>query len=355
MYRYLSNPHWLLRRHQSGVLSFLQNHAFSVEARPESSKKSYDLSTYQFQYTPEEKETIMTVLNQSSEEELSQLRLTKGIVKKLIKSRARIGTFQNISQLLDIDGFGLKSIESICEKALQEIPSCTSEENELQSKTLFYKKRLVKPRVEPHVLRNLETILAVDITIGSLSWTMLNQYGEILDMNTEDLVSKTERLDAPKLYDKIVTVAKNIPRADVYVWEERANYGHLQRAPLGSIMVAIKLAQIRGILTALLDAREEGQEEGRLFYLRDLLVSKLFNLKVGEERISGLSLADGLMSCERVLDWLPPLIMDEETQEKYFSIDKDQRKRISTSLFVGLAFQQTVVENSVYAHKILID
>ncbi|XP_066958174.1 transcription elongation factor, mitochondrial isoform X2 [Macrobrachium rosenbergii] len=339
------------RKHQ-----VLQNHGFSTkEHTGKQTTKVYDLTQYEFSYSAEETQRILEILNHSSEEAFFEFKITKGMAKKLIKGRSQLGTFQNVSQLLNIDGFGLKNVENICDKVLNEKPSQILKEEEfVQSKVLIFKK-LVKPRVEPQIIKEMETLLAIDVMVGGLSWTLLDRHGVLIDVGYEELLSKGQRFDAPKIYDKMVSVARRIPKADVFVWEERANYGYLQKAPLGSIIIAMKLAQMRGILTALLDIRQEGKKGGNLFYLRDILVSKLFNLKVGGERICGLNLADQIMQSEKILDWLPPLELNNETQEKYFSIDKVQRKYISTSLFISLAFYQTVIENNVLSHKVLIE
>ncbi|XP_066958175.1 transcription elongation factor, mitochondrial isoform X3 [Macrobrachium rosenbergii] len=313
MSSYLTIPRKFLQR--PAVLYVLQNHGFSTkEHTGKQTTKVYDLTQYEFSYSAEETQRILEILNHSSEEAFFEFKITKGMAKKLIKGRSQLGTFQNVSQLLNIDGFGLKNVENICDKVLNEKPSQILKEEEfVQSKVLIFKK-LVKPRVEPQIIKEMETLLAIDVMVGGLSWTLLDRHGVLIDVGYEELLSKGQRFDAPKIYDKM-----------------------------------------RGILTALLDIRQEGKKGGNLFYLRDILVSKLFNLKVGGERICGLNLADQIMQSEKILDWLPPLELNNETQEKYFSIDKVQRKYISTSLFISLAFYQTVIENNVLSHKVLIE
>ncbi|XP_068246070.1 transcription elongation factor, mitochondrial isoform X1 [Palaemon carinicauda] len=349
---YLTFPRKYLQ-HSAGVLSVLHNHGFFTEVLTRNYSKVYDLTRYEFTYSPEETHKILEILNHSSEEELFKLRITKGTAKKLIKGRSQLGSFKDVSQLMNIDGFGLKNIENICEKVLNEKPSETPQENKVQSRVVVLR-RFVKPKVQPRILE-METLLALDVMIGGLSWTLLDRRGVLVDVGYEELLSKSQRLDAPKLYNKMVSVARRLPKADVYVWEERANYGYLQKAPIGSIIIAMKLAQMKGILTALLDVRQQEEEEGNLFYLRDLLVSKLFSLKVGEERVCGLKLADQIMLGEEVLNWLPPLILSNETQEKYFSIDKMQRKYISTSLFISLAFYHAIIHENILIQKILTE
>lgn len=40
-------------------------------------------------------------------------------------------------------------------------------------------------------------------------------------------------------------MTQEIPEADAYVWEDRATHGQLAKAPLGTVMVALQLAQVR--------------------------------------------------------------------------------------------------------------
>ena len=89
---------------------------------------------------------------------------------------------------------------------------------------------------------------------------------------------------------------------------------------------------------------------------RHIHTNFIFSFKqVGEERISGFDLAERLMNNENILHWLPPLILDKEIKEKYFSLDKVMRKHISTPLFMSLAFWQTFINrNNEYVNKVLM-
>ncbi|XP_064096046.1 transcription elongation factor, mitochondrial-like [Macrobrachium nipponense] len=182
----------------------LQNHGFSTKEHRRKQTKVYDLTQYEFSYSAEETQRILEILNHSSEEDFSEFKITKGMAKKLIKGRSQLGIFQNVSQLLNIDGFGLKNVENICEKVLNEEPTQTLKEEELvQSKIVIFKK-LVKPKVDPQIIREMETLLALDVMVGGLSWTLLDRHGVLIDIGYEELLSKGQRFDAPKIYDKVI-------------------------------------------------------------------------------------------------------------------------------------------------------
>ena len=126
--------------------------ASATEVHQEKSCKLYDLTQYEFPYTSEETETILDVLNKSDQEDLSEFRIAKSKAKKLMESRTRVGSFCSLSDLLNIEGFGLKSVEGICERILLDRLSDSEKESELQLKAQSHKSRLVKPKVLPAVL-----------------------------------------------------------------------------------------------------------------------------------------------------------------------------------------------------------
>lgn len=322
------------------------------QASSEKNGKPYDISTYQFPYTPEERSLILNIINEATEDTLGRLKVSKALRKKLLKNREQTGSYVDVSQLLNIDGMGIKSVEQLCALILQDSGE-TEKRTDPDDENVVYKKRLVKPRIKQHLLKNLKTLVSLDVTVGFLSWTKLDCNGAVLDVYCEEILNASSRLDLPKLYEKVVNITKRIPMADAYVWEEKANYGHLQGATLGVVIASLQLAQIRGMLTALLEPCHEGDAEKRLFYLRDALVSKLFRLKVGSERISGINLADQLVKGQQLLEWLPALDISEEVQMKFITCERTKRRHMATSLFIGLAFSQVLILQNKSALKFL--
>ncbi|XP_047486086.1 transcription elongation factor, mitochondrial-like isoform X1 [Penaeus chinensis] len=323
-----------------------------AQASSEENGKPYDISTYQFPYTLEERSLILSIINNATEEMLARLKVSKSMRKKLLKDRHQTGSYMDLSQLLNVDGMGIKSVEQLCSFILKDMGE-TEKETDPNDSSFVYKKRLVKPRLQQHVLKNIKTLVSLDVTVGFLSWTKLDNKSAVLDVNCEEILTASSRLDLPKLYEKVVNISKRIPVADAYVWEEKANYGHLQGATLGIIIASLQLAQIRGMLTALLEPCHGRGAEKRLFYLRDALVSKLFRLKVGSERISGINLADQLVKGHQLLEWLPALDISKEAQTKFITCERTKRRHMATSLFIGLAFSQVLILQNKNALKIL--
>ncbi|XP_042868231.1 transcription elongation factor, mitochondrial-like [Penaeus japonicus] len=313
----------------------------------------YDISTYQFPYSLEEKSLILNIINKATDETFVRLNVSKALRKKLLKNRLQAGSYEDISQLLEIDGMGIKSVEQLCTSVLKDSGETDKKRTNDHDPSIIYKKRLVKPRLKLHLMKNLQTLVALDVNVGFLSWTKLDYTSAVLDVSCEEILTASSRLDFPKLYEKVVNISQRIPEADVYVWEEKASYGHLQGATLGIVIASIQLAQIRGMLAAILDPYHEGDSEKRLFYLRDALVSKLFRLQVGSERISGVNLADQLINGHQMLEWLPAIDISEETKRKFISSERSKRRHMATSLFIGIAFSQVLIQQNKNAIKIL--
>ncbi|CAL4063585.1 unnamed protein product, partial [Meganyctiphanes norvegica] len=289
----------------------------------------------------------------ATQQDLISLKVTKTLSNKLLALRYKTGKFSQLYDLLDIDGMGIKSSEKLCnhilETKLKEAEPVIKDAKKVDpdEEALVYKKRLVKPKVPHKVVQNYETFVGVSATIGNVSWAHLDRDGSVINMDCHELLNPSVRLDAHRLYEKVLSIRKKIPDASFYVWEEKANSGHLQGATLGTILVALQLAQIRGILMALLDVRNTETELGVLYHLREFLVNRLFKLQVGSERISGLSLADRMVEGEQLLEWLPPLVFqDDDVQQKYLNADRTVRREMSSSLFVSLAFYQTVLQRN---------
>ncbi|XP_042231481.1 transcription elongation factor, mitochondrial-like isoform X1 [Homarus americanus] len=348
-------PRRLLTRHPLPLRFIPYCTSLKTSDTTEENGKLYDLSTYELPYSEKEKLLIIETINNASPEDFTRLKVTKGVIKKLLKSKSQVGSYQDVSQLLFIDGMGIKAVENLCKLVLKngKIEKSGNDLCEDDFENVVYKKRLVKPRLDPLLIKTFQTMVSLHVTAGFLAWTKFDYSGKILDLYIEELLNSDSRFDTPKIYERVTEAVMTIPPADIYVWEERSNYGHLQKAALGTIIISLQLAQIKGMMTALLASRREESEGSRLVYLREVLVPKLFNLKVGEERISGLKLADKLMEGEQVMDWLLPLPLEDDVQELYFSIESNYRRYVATSLFVGIAFHQAVLQHNNKALMIL--
>ncbi|KAK3869540.1 hypothetical protein Pcinc_025159 [Petrolisthes cinctipes] len=334
--------------------SIKNNDAFKVR------KAQYDLTTYTFPYTTDEQTHILTRVNQITADELSRLKLTKRVIQRIVRSKAKVGNYRELPELLNIDGLGVRDVEAFCDTLLYAVCEQQESPNEpdlLRSSIL--KKRLMKPRLSSEALKRVETVVALNVTAGFLGWVKIHRSGVIQNLDTVPLLNSGSRYDLPRIYDRVKEVAEGIPKADVYVWEEGNGTGHLIKAPHTTLIIALQLAQIRGMLTVLLESRCEVERQTKtknsnLIFMKDFLVPRLFKLQRGEERQSPLSLSDKLMERRHVLPWLEALEVDKETENRYFEMETYMRRYAASAVLVALAFQQVVIAENVGTFKTLV-
>ncbi|KAK8387047.1 hypothetical protein O3P69_018010 [Scylla paramamosain] len=348
------------------------HHHYSTTIEDDSHKtpgqppKTYDPATYCLSFDPLEESTIMDVLNTATSQHLATYGIGKGMANRLLKYREKIGGFQELSQLLEVDGLGIRGAEGVCKCLLQCCGSAgvsegMSSSSLLQSdmadlKMLIGQKRLVKPQLSDAILKTVEHFVALHVTAGFLSWVLCGADGQIHSLATHTLLTANSRFDALRIHEKVLSVTQEIPEADLYVWEDRANHGQLAKAPLGTVMVALQLAQIRGMLMALLGSSMEKRQNGsqsRLLFLKDSVVPKLFRLKMGGDRLSGLGVADQLIDGQQVVEWLSPVILEPEVYKVYFSEAAADRRYMAAAVLVAVAFREVVLSKNSAALRML--
>lgn len=142
----------------------------------EDNVKQYDISTYEFPYSPDEKDFILETMNNASADDLIRLSVSKTTIQKLIKYKAKISRYQDLSQLLFVNGLGIKDAEKVCGLILQGQQAKTlcnivaEYEDKIVSPGVVYKKRYVKPQLQPHELNvststftHAEILISVDL------------------------------------------------------------------------------------------------------------------------------------------------------------------------------------------------
>ena len=105
----------------------------------------YDINTYQVPITQEETKTILHTINNASLQELMSYKLSKTVANKLIVSRKKKAQFEDIKQLLFVDGLGLKKIESLCKNILNKTD--TQIINNQVKTTKVHRKSYHNPRI----------------------------------------------------------------------------------------------------------------------------------------------------------------------------------------------------------------
>ena len=129
--------------------------------------KTYDPATYCLSFNTLEACAIMDVLNTATSQHLISFGISKGMANRLLKHRERIGGFEELSQLLEVDGLGIKGTEGLCKCLLQCCGSVSVSEGKLSSSSMLQcdmadlemligQKRFIKPQLSKAILKVFE-------------------------------------------------------------------------------------------------------------------------------------------------------------------------------------------------------
>ncbi|XP_063866361.1 uncharacterized protein LOC135103699 isoform X4 [Scylla paramamosain] len=318
----VANQSWLPHHCHHHYSTTIEDDSHKTPGQP---PKTYDPATYCLSFDPLEESTIMDVLNTATSQHLATYGIGKGMANRLLKYREKIGGFQELSQLLEVDGLGIRGAEGVCKCLLQCCGSAgvsegMSSSSLLQSdmadlKMLIGQKRLVKPQLSDAILKTVEHFVALHVTAGFLSWVLCGADGQIHSLATHTLLTANSRFDALRIHEKI-----------------------------------------RGMLMALLGSSMEKRQNGsqsRLLFLKDSVVPKLFRLKMGGDRLSGLGVADQLIDGQQVVEWLSPVILEPEVYKVYFSEAAADRRYMAAAVLVAVAFREVVLSKNSAALRML--
>ncbi|CAG0881602.1 unnamed protein product [Darwinula stevensoni] len=290
---------------------------------------------YQVKYSVDEQNQILEKINQGNEGELAQYSVSKGRAKNILRYRKKHGILQSIDEILEVEGFGVRVMERFFESILKRDISAEGE-NHLQ---------FCSPRLGQDEIKDMKSIVGLQVTVGQMSWAHihLDEADEsnrcLLSWDTFPLLvpgKKTSNIDMLKL---VIEGIRKLPQAQVYVMEER---------PMRGIQPAyfpfhLQLNQLHAFLFALLNKNIEHRGAPSLVYMKPVHVSKLFNLQVGKERVSGQSLLEDIVSktctsAQTQIDLLPHL------WDEYKIREPTEKELLCMSLFNGHTVVSGVID-----------
>ncbi|KAG8228637.1 hypothetical protein J437_LFUL008288 [Ladona fulva] len=164
----------------------------------------------------------------------------------------------------------------------------------------------------------LQNVVGLHVGPCSIYWAKIKRSGDVLDWSHRKLfpiAEMSKKIRLPQLYEEVSSMLEHIPVGDVYILEA-AN--HVQPSSLQSSSASLSAllhAQILAMLMALLNCRVESdliydsQEDihreldsiHKVYFLRPRMMSRLFRLLVGSERVSALDLVDSIIDGSREL------------------------------------------------------
>uniref|UniRef100_A0A6B0V7W0 Putative transcription elongation factor mitochondrial n=1 Tax=Ixodes ricinus TaxID=34613 RepID=A0A6B0V7W0_IXORI len=248
------------------------------------------------QYTSEQQDQVLRILNHSSEKELQKLSIGASSILRILHHREENGGFESIDHVLSIRGFQEKGLKKICEAVL-------------------YGK---KPQ-------EVAKVLAVDVSPPFITWAHLTRDKQILSWERTKFLEEKSRHHLHSYYSAVQEVLPSLPAADLYLVEQRPTR---QKQSSESLHLRTQVA-IQAMLVALLSHGKEHQPQ--VVSIKSAAITQLFQLNVGNERISGQETLNRLFESGT-------LLIEKGLRTSYLQESSVNREHLCNVLLLAHAF-----------------
>lgn len=282
--------------------------------------------------------------------------ITKSRANKLHNWKARNGPLRELSDILYVDGFGLKVVTKFYKSLLEPVPSASSGAKAAKASRIA---PFITPVLDEQQRQLISSTVGVRIGVTSVSWARLElpqtKYSPCLLSHWQHHEINDKKLHLVELVRRCLYVSHQIPEADCYVLEN-PQMAQASNNP-GSIdqqNVNIQKAQVTSMLSYALMARiNAGESKTNVFYLRRFLTARLFNHLVGTERVSSEETILGMMrtyyNMEEYGEQDEPINLQNQVQfpsnlrSMYSKVERYQRELLGQAFLLNLAFVRLVL------------
>ncbi|KAL3206345.1 hypothetical protein MRX96_052841 [Rhipicephalus microplus] len=199
------------------------------------------------QYTREQQDQILRVLNNSSEKELRKLSISPLNVMRILNHREENSGFTSMDHVGAIDGLQTRSLARICEAILHG--------KKPQERRPPDRGNSIIPVIPQERIESITDILAIDFLDDKAKPHLYNHY------------------------EAVQQVLKQLPKASLYVVEQKSQRHKVEVAQSQSQLT------VQAMMVALLSHGKKLQPQ--VVSVKSSAIANLFNLNVGSERVSG--------------------------------------------------------------------
>lgn len=207
--------------------------------------------------------------------------MSQGRIAELHKWRQDNGDFVNFEQVLQLKGFGAKTLEKCCTNVL----ITHDPPKQANAKRDYFVKLRIKPRLNVSKMKSIESYVSVHVDTNALTWARFEVMMNETDIKDEFDVTRVKvthwsyyKLLAEKahIYDlhrELSKFIEEIPESDVYIHEDlpgkphRANIGPKQMTEI------VQAGHSIAILITLLASRTTYDDEN-FYFLGRLLMAR---------------------------------------------------------------------------------
>uniref|UniRef100_A0A6M2CNB3 Putative transcription elongation factor mitochondrial n=1 Tax=Rhipicephalus microplus TaxID=6941 RepID=A0A6M2CNB3_RHIMP len=223
------------------------------------------------QYTREQQDQILRVLNNSSEKELRKLSISPLNVMRILNHREENSGFTSMDHVGAIDGLQTRSLARICEAILHG--------KKPQERRPPDRGNSIIPVIPQERIESITDILAIDVSPPFMTWAHVTRDNFVLALDRVQFLDDKAKPHLYNHYEAVQQVLKQLPKASLYVVEQKSQRPKVEVAQSQSQLT------VQAMMVALLSHGKKLQPQ--VVSVKSSAIANLFNLNVGSERVSG--------------------------------------------------------------------
>lgn len=297
-----------------------------------------DKETLDSQYSPEQREIILQLLNNATESELASVKLLRGRKSvNVVEHRVRNGPFKSLESVTKVPLLKHKSAVIVFNAILN------PPEKKARKKGSTHLVKFIRPEIDRGLLEEVNTIVSIICGTNKVAWAHVDRTTTVLDWQQQECSTFMKGTYLASAYlDDISSVVSNIPDADYYIIEKPGI--SLQNTTLYPVMAHLRT--VEAMLFALLAMRHQATGEPsspRVLNMMRIAVGRHFDLIVGESRTSGAHLVRQMMT-ESVTKNAPRVTFPHDLLMRYRNTfqtgGRNRGEELSDALLQAVAFYE---------------
>lgn len=286
-------------------------------------------------YTDEEKRNILECFNKSS---IMELMATKNLNKQksssVVSHREKFGEFTCLTDISKVPGFGLIALQKLC-NILKRVTHEQLKESVHKMTAEVVKSQ---PNLSKEKCKSIQNIVAMDIQADRITWLKMSRDLHVDDWQQVKIFNKPYVKYEPAVYiEKMTEVVNNLPSAGIYTLENKIyRYPSLRVVPF-----VFNLRIIEAMLVSMLNKNFNTDCTHRVYTIKPQAISKLFNLSIGGERVSGQHIFRDIINKKSDPDL--GVTMSNHLSSQFFQYDGIQQEKITCCLLQALTFYKLII------------
>ncbi|XP_063697917.1 uncharacterized protein LOC134828856 [Culicoides brevitarsis] len=296
---------------------------------------------------------ILDVVNRCSVDELTKFNLSKARAQKVLMFKKTHGSFNDLQQILELDGFGVKVLQKFCSSVVksseneQKIDEKLTDEPPKDRKVHQY----YNPRLDNATRDKIRSCLGVNVHTRGVSWAKIsfdNEFRTTLDAWSDKTFIEERRITLSELISITKGICESMPVADCYVFETPiAAQPSMPGKNVAQININVQKSQLVGMMAlGLLYKPQENLNcpSHQVIFVRNFLPSRLFRTKIGNERVSTEKTVENLFASELDFDSEGKIQVQDEVRAVFEQANPKIRDLMGHALLTALTFQRVCIQ-----------